>query len=320
MATTGGENTHVIGVKGNFDDAQTGVKRLFASQEFREKMNAMGMLPSSANSINFGRLAPQIVYYFNAYMQLVQKHAIRMGQSVNFVVPTGNFGDILAGYYAKRMGLPVARLLCASNRNNVLTDFFADGTYYTHRAFFQTMSPSMDILISSNLERLLFESTDRDPALVRQWMALLSSEGGSFSIGAQRLKELKKTFWAGYADDFMTSGEIKRVFERFHYLMDPHTAVASYVLKQYREETGDHTPAVILSTASPYKFSESVLASLQGTENVKGLDAFQCAEKLEELSGVPVPRQIRELQTLPIRHKRVCEVSGMEEALMEEWK
>lgn len=320
MATTGGGNTHVIGVKGNFDDAQTGVKRLFSSAEFREKMNAMGKLPSSANSINFGRLAPQIVYYFNAYTQLVQKHSIRMGQSVNFVVPTGNFGDILAGYYAMRMGLPIARLLCASNRNNVLTDFFADGTYYTHRAFFQTMSPSMDILISSNLERLLFESTGRDPALVREWMALLSSEGGSFSIGAQRLKELKKTFWAGYADDFMTAAEIRRIFERFHYLMDPHTAVASYALKQYREETGDHTPAVILSTASPYKFSESVLASLQGEDAVKGMDAFQCAQKLEELSGVPVPRQIRELETLPIRHKRVCEVSGMEDALMEEWK
>ena len=310
MATTGGGNTHVIGVKGNFDDAQTGVKRLFSSAEFREKMNAMGKLPSSANSINFGRLAPQIVYYFNAYTQLVQKHSIRMGQSVNFVVPTGNFGDILAGYYAMRMGLPIARLLCASNRNNVLTDFFADGTYYTHRAFFQTMSPSMDILISSNLERLLFESTGRDPALVREWMALLSSEGGSFSIGAQRLKELKKTFWAGYADDFMTAAEIRRIFERFHYLMDPHTAVASYALKQYREETGDHTPAVILSTASPYKFSESVLASLQGEDAVKGMDAFQCAQKLEELSGVPVPRQIRELETLPIRHKRVCEVAG----------
>ena len=202
----------------------------------------------------------------------------------------------------------------------MLTDFFADGTYYTHRAFFQTMSPSMDILISSNLERLLFESTGRDPALVREWMALLSSEGGSFSIGAQRLKELKKTFWAGYADDFMTAAEIRRIFERFHYLMDPHTAVASYALKQYREETGDHTPAVILSTASPYKFSESVLASLQGEDAVKGMDAFQCAQKLEELSGVPIPRQIRELETLPIRHKRVCEVSGMEDALMEEWK
>ena len=320
MATQGGNNVLVLAVRGNFDDAQTGVKRLFSSAEFREKMNAMGKLPSSANSINFGRLAPQIVYYFNAYTQLVQKHSIRMGQSVNFVVPTGNFGDILAGYYAMRMGLPIARLLCASNRNNVLTDFFADGTYYTHRAFFQTMSPSMDILISSNLERLLFESTGRDPALVREWMALLSSEGGSFSIGAQRLKELKKTFWAGYADDFMTAAEIRRIFERFHYLMDPHTAVASYALKQYREETGDHTPAVILSTASPYKFSESVLASLQGEDAVKGMDAFQCAQKLEELSGVPVPRQIRELETLPIRHKRVCEVSGMEDALMEEWK
>ena len=307
MATTGGENTHVIGVKGNFDDAQTGVKRLFASQEFREKMNAMGKLPSSANSINFGRLAPQIVYYFNAYMQLVQKHAIRMGQSVNFVVPTGNFGDILAGYYAKRMGLPVARLLCASNRNNVLTDFFADGTYYTHRAFFQTMSPSMDILISSNLERLLFESTDRDPALVRQWMALLSSEGGSFSIGAQRLKELKKTFWAGYADDFMTSGEIKRVFERFHYLMDPHTAVAQTVYERYAEASDDAVQTVLLSTANPYKFASDVLSAFE----TPGSDDFENADRLHALTGMRVPAGLSELLNKPERHTDVCDLTAM---------
>ena len=320
MATQKGENVQVYAVQGNFDDAQTGVKKVFADADVAAELEKRGIRLSSANSINWGRLVPQIVYYFYAYFRLAEQGAVEWGKPVDFCVPTGNFGDILAGYYAMRMGLPIARLLCASNRNNVLTDFFADGTYYTHRAFFQTMSPSMDILISSNLERLLFESTGRDPALVREWMALLSSEGGSFSIGAQRLKELKKTFWAGYADDFMTAAEIRRIFERFHYLMDPHTAVASYALKQYREETGDHTPAVILSTASPYKFSESVLASLQGEDAVKGMDAFQCAQKLEELSGVPVPRQIRELETLPIRHKRVCEVSGMEDALMEEWK
>ena len=320
MATQEGANVAVYAVRGNFDDAQTGVKKVFGDTAIAAELAKRDIRLSSANSINWGRLVPQIVYYFAAYAQLLRAGKITFGDEVDFCVPTGNFGDILAGYYAMRMGLPIARLLCASNRNNVLTDFFADGTYYTHRAFFQTMSPSMDILISSNLERLLFESTGRDPALVREWMALLSSEGGSFSIGAQRLKELKKTFWAGYADDFMTAAEIRRIFERFHYLMDPHTAVASYALKQYREETGDHTPAVILSTASPYKFSESVLASLQGEDAVKGMDAFQCAQKLEELSGVPVPRQIRELETLPIRHKRVCEVSGMEAALMEEWK
>lgn len=320
MTTTGGDNTHVIGVKGNFDDAQTGVKRLFASEAFREKAANRGKLPTSANSINFGRLVPQVVYYFNAYMQMVNRGAIRMGQGVNFAVPTGNFGDILAGYYAKQMGLPVQKLLCASNRNNVLTDFFTDGTYYTHRTFFQTMSPSMDILISSNLERLLFECTDRDAGLVRQWMQLLSSEVGSFSIGSQRLRALQQTFWAGYADDYMTSAEIRRVFERNHYLMDPHTAVASYVLKQYREQTGDHAPAVILSTASPYKFAESVLGSLTDPNETRGMDAFQCVEKLEALSGTSAPRQIRELAELPVRHRAVCEPREMERTLEETWK
>lgn len=319
MVTTGGENTCVIGVKGNFDEAQTGVKRLFGSEAFHKKMNELGKMPSSANSINFGRLAPQVVYYFTAYTGLVQQGAIRMGQPVNFVVPTGNFGDILAGYYAWRMGLPIGHLLCASNRNNVLTDFFEDGTYYTHRSFFQTMSPSMDILISSNLERLLFECANRDADLIRTWMELLNSSG-SFSIGAQRLKVLKELFWADYADDNMTSDEIRRVYDRCHYVMDPHTAVASHVLNKYREQTNDHTPAVILATASPYKFSESVVRSLLGDEAVERLDAFACAEKLQELSGVPIPAQISELPGLPIRHQAICEVGMMENALLSELK
>ena len=320
MVTTGGNNPHVIGVKGNFDDAQTGVKKLFSSPEFHEKMNAAGKLPSSANSINFGRLVPQVVYYFTAYMRLVELGSIRMGQSVNFVVPTGNFGDILAGYYAKRMGLPVNKLICASNRNNVLSDFFADGIYYTHRTFFQTMSPSMDILISSNLERLLFEAADRNADLVREWMSQLNSPVGSFSIGAQRLQQLKQTFWADYADDNMTAEEIKRVYDRCGYVMDPHTAVASHVLKNYRIQTGDHTPAVILATASPYKFSESVVRSLEGAGAVKDMDAFQCAKRLEELSGVAIPKQISELASLPVRHKTVCEVPAMEETLLDALK
>ncbi|MBP3540623.1 MAG: threonine synthase [Clostridia bacterium] len=320
MVTTGGSNTHVIGVKGNFDDAQTGVKKLFGSPEFHEKMNAAGKLPSSANSINFGRLVPQVVYYFTAYMRLVEIGNIRMGQNVNFVVPTGNFGDILAGYYAKRMGLPIGKLICASNRNNVLTDFFSDGVYYTHRTFFQTMSPSMDILISSNLERLLYEVADRDANLVKEWMAQLNSPVGSFSIGAQRLQQIKQTFWADYADDNMTSAEIKRVYDRCGYVLDPHTAVASYVLKNYREQTGDMTPTVILATASPYKFSENVVRSLLGDDAIQGLDAFQCAERLQEISGVPIPRQISELSTLPVRHKTVCEVADMEETLLEQLK
>ncbi len=315
MTTTGGGNTHVIGVKGNFDDAQTGVKRLFSSDEFREKMDKLGKLPSSANSINFGRLVPQVVYYFTAYTKLVERGAIRMGQSLNFVVPTGNFGDILAGYYAKRMGLPIGHLICASNRNRVLTDFFADGTYYTHRAFFKTMSPSMDILISSNLERLLYECSDRDPALVRTWMELLST-CGSFSIGAERLSKLRNIFWADCADDNMTAAEIKLLYERTHYVADPHTAVGSHVLRRYREQTSDMTPTVLLATASPYKFSADVLNSLGVSTD--GLSALACAEKLEEISGVPVPKQIRSLFELPERHNAVCDKEEMESAVIRE--
>ena len=301
MVTTEGKNTHVIGVKGNFDDAQTGVKTLFGSAEFHEKMNALHKLPSSANSINFGRLVPQVVYYFSCYAQLVCSGKLRMGQPLNFVVPTGNFGDILAGYYAKRMGLPIGKLICASNRNNVLSDFFRDGVYYTHRTFFKTMSPSMDILISSNLERLLYESADRDPKVVSEWMRSLK-ESGSFSIGAQRLSALQQTFAAGFADDTMTAQEIRRVYEQTGYLMDPHTAVASHVQREYGLQTGDFSQTVILATASPYKFAPDVLAALQGSDAVQGLDAFQCAQNLQEMTGVPIPNQISALKSMPERH------------------
>ena len=315
MTTTEGRNTRVIGVKGNFDDTQTGVKRLFADSEFRRRMDALGKLPSSANSINFGRLAPQISYYFSAYADMISQGAIRMGQIVNFVVPTGNFGNILAGYYAKKMGLPIGRLICASNRNNVLTDFFTDGVYYTHRTFFKTVSPSMDILISSNLERLLYESTGRDPELVRTWMDQLR-ECGSFSVGAQRLHWMQETFYADFADDARTLSEIKRVYERTGYLMDPHTAVGSFALNRYREATGDHAPTVLIATASPYKFAQDVLAALGGKAAVAGKDAFACVDALEKRTGMPAPGQIAALRTLPIRHQTVCERDAMGAALL----
>ena len=317
MITTGGVNTHAIGVKGNFDNTQSGVKQMFGDPEFHKKMNAMGLLPSSANSINFGRLAPQVVYYFTAYTDMVASGAVRMGRPVNFVVPTGNFGNILAAYYAMQMGLPIGKLICASNRNNVLSDFFRDGIYYTHRAFFKTTSPSMDILISSNLERLLYEYTGRDAKLVKGWMQLMA-ECGSFSIGAQRLSELRKTFWADFADDTLTANEIHRVYERKGYVLDPHTAVASCVLEQYRRETNDLTPAVLVATASPYKFAESVLAALEGNDRIEGLDAFACAERLEALTQTPMPRQIACLKDLPIRHQTICEAADMEPALLAE--
>jgi len=319
MVTTGGSNTHVIGVDGNFDDAQTGVKKLFKDEQFAEKMNELGKLPSSANSINFGRLAPQIVYYFTTYTRLVKRGELRMGQHVNFVVPTGNFGDILAGYYAKRMGLPIYRLICASNKNSVLADFFESGTYDADREFFKTTSPSMDILISSNLERLLYEYADRDPAQVKEWMQQLS-EDKMFSIGVKRSKELKKIFWADYADDEMTAAEIRRVLDRNEYLMDPHTAVASHVLQQYRLQTGDQTAAVIVSTASPYKFAPDVAAALLGEDAVEDLDFFACAKRLEKLTGVAIPKQIYELRDLPVRHTATCAPDGMEAAVMEAMK
>ena len=316
MVTTGGANTHVIGVRGNFDDTQTGVKRLFQSDSFVEKLAKIDKLPSSANSINFGRLAPQVAYYFSAYADLVQGGFIRMGQTIDFAVPTGNFGDILAGFYAREMGLPIRRLLCASNRNNVLTDFFTDGIYYTHRTFFKTASPSMDILISSNLERLLYEYAEHDASVVNAWMEVLH-ECGSFSVGAQRLQEIQKTFSAGYADDVMTYEEIRRAFELYGYLMDPHTAVASHVLQTYRRHSGEIVPTVIIATASPYKFAPSVLAALDDARSVKGISAFDCAERLEKRTGVPIPEQITGLRSLPVRHERTCDPDGMEDALLE---
>jgi len=309
----------VIGVEGNFDQAQSGVKKLFGDDGFKQKMDEQGMLPSSANSINFGRLAPQIVYYFTTYTRLVKRGALRLGQHVNFVVPTGNFGDILAGYYAMRMGLPIRRLICASNKNNILSDFFADGTYDTNREFFKTTSPSMDILISSNLERLLYECTGRDADLVKTWMQELS-ESGVFSVGVKRAKELQKIFWADYADDEMTAAEIRRMYDLNEYVMDPHTAVASHVLKNYRQQTGDQTAAVIVSTASPYKFAPDVASALLGAEAVEGLDFFACAEKIEELSKVKIPAQIAELRNLPVRHTAVCAPEAMEQAVVEALK
>ena len=315
MVTTGGNNTHVIAVKGTFDDAQTGVKELFSSGEFAEEMNRRGKTLSSANSINFGRLVPQVVYYFSAYADLVNKRAIAPGDPVNFCVPTGNFGDILAGYYARNMGLPVNKLICASNRNNVLSDFFSSGIYSTHRTFFRTLSPSMDILVSSNLERLLYEAADRDGELIRTWMTQLK-ECGSYSVGEQRREWLSDIFWGDCADNKDTLAEIRRRFREEHYLMDPHTAVGSHVLRQYRRSMNDPTPTVLLATASPYKFAADVLRGIAGEEAAQGKDAFACSEELEKLSGIPMPEQVRSLKEQPVRHTAVCERDAMGPAVL----
>ena len=315
MVTTGGKNTHVIAVRGNFDDAQTGVKELFGSEAFIAQMNEQGRTMSSANSINLGRLVPQVVYYFSAYADLVKQHAIRVGDPVNFCVPTGNFGNILAGFYARNMGLPIGRLICASNRNNVLTDFFHSGIYSTHRTFFRTISPSMDILVSSNLERLLYEAADRDGGLIRTWMSQLK-DCGSYSVGDQRREWMEGMFWGECADNKDTLTAIRQRWEDDRYLLDPHTAVASHVLREYRKQGGrDNTPTVIVATASPYKFAADVLTALTG-ENAGG-DAFRASEELEKLTGVPMPEQVRKLQELPVRHTAACDKDKMGEAVLQ---
>ena len=315
MVTTGGSNTHVIAVKGNFDDAQTGVKELFCSESFREEMAKRGKVLSSANSINLGRLVPQVVYYFSAYADLLKQHAVAPGDPVNFCVPTGNFGDILAAYYAMNMGLPVNRLICASNRNNVLSDFFRTGIYSTHRTFFKTISPSMDILVSSNLERLLYEAADRDGALIRTWMAQLK-ESGSYSVGEQRRDWLLNIFWGDCADNKDTLAEIKKRWEQDRYLLDPHTAVGGHVLREYRRETGDDTPTVLVATASPYKFAADVLNALTG-DNASG-DPFKASEELEKITGIPMPEQVKKLRDLPVRHTAECFKDRMDKAVLDE--
>ena len=316
MVTTGGSNTHVIAVKGNFDDAQTGVKKIFSDPDFAAKMDAQGRVLSSANSINFGRLVPQVVYYFSAYADLLAEGAIEMGDKVNFCVPTGNFGDILAADYAGKAGLPVGRLICASNENNVLTDFIKIGAYdISDRDFFKTISPSMDILISSNLERLLFDLCGMDGAKVAQMMAQLKEEG-RYEIDADMLEKLQAKYAAGYVDEAGIRAEIARTWKEDGYLMDTHTAVASAVLREYIEKTGDKTPAVIVSTASPYKFGASVLEAIAGEAAVSGKDDFACCAMLSELTNTREPDQIAKLPTMEIRHTGVCEKDAMAGAVL----
>ncbi len=314
MVTTGGSNTRVIAVRGNFDDAQTGVKELFGSEEFNARMAAEGKILSSANSINLGRLVPQVVYYFSAYADMIRQGAIAAGEPVNFCVPTGNFGNILAGYYARCMGLPVNKLICASNRNNVLTDFFNSGIYSTHRTFFKTLSPSMDILVSSNLERLLYEAADRDGNLIKVWMDQLK-QCGSYSVGEQRRDWLLAGFWADCADNKDTLAEIRKRWEQDHYLMDPHTAVGGHVLREYRKATADDTPTVIVSTASPYKFAADVLEGLTGDR--AGGDPFAASGEIQRLTGIPMPEQVRKLRELPVRHTAECERDRMGQAVLD---
>ncbi len=292
MVTQEGGNVGVCSVMGNFDDAQTGVKQIFSDEELAGELAERGYFLSSANSINWGRVLPQIVYYASAYCDLLKSGAITKGQAINVCVPTGNFGNILAAYYAKAMGIPINRLICASNQNNVLTDFFHTGTYDRNRAFYNTISPSMDILISSNLERMIFELSGRDDKLVREYMSQLA-EYGSYRVDSSIRTKLKKEFSAGYCDDGQTRAMIAKMWNEQNYLIDPHTAVAFHVLEEYREETGDDTVTVAVSTASPFKFCGSVLDALGVTEHKSGLDIL---DQLTEVTGVPTPAPLARLK------------------------
>ena len=311
MVTQMGANVSVVAVRGNFDDAQRGVKEIFGDAAMAEELAALRTKLSSANSINWGRLVPQIVYYFSAYADLLGERSIAAGDAVNFTVPTGNFGNILAGYYAKRMGLPVGKLVCASNANNVLTDFLQTGIYDRKRDFYQTMSPSMDILVSSNLERLLYHLTE-DTAQVAAWMQELAGVG---KYDASRLLHaLRENFWAAFADDAATEEEIRAVYERTGYTLDTHTAVAYRAAEGYRRATGDVRPMVVLSTASPYKFGASVLQALG--EDTAGLDEFAQMTLLKERSGMEIPARLAALREARVLHEGICERDGMRAAVL----
>ena len=307
MQTQKGKNVNVCAVEGNFDDTQTAVKTIFTDENIRAKLAEDGKRFSSANSINVGRLLPQVVYYISAYADLVSCGEIKDGEAVNVTVPTGNFGNILAAYYAKRMGVPFGKLICASNANNVLTDFLSTGEYSVNREFYMTESPSMDILVSSNLERLIFELCDKNDGYVAELMKSLR-EHGEYSVPDEILAKIKDIFAAGHTDDNGAENRIKTLFDEYSYLCDTHTAVAVEVYEKYKEKTGDKTKTIIASTASPYKFPRAVLKAISG-ENEH--DDFEAAKKIEAISGLPMPEQLSELSEKNPRFTTVCEREEM---------
>ena len=302
MCTTEGDNVNVIAVRGNFDDCQTGVKKIMVSETCREELKKRGVMLCSANSINFGRLAPQIAYYFSAYCDLLSADQIKCGDKVNFTVPTGNFGNILAAYYAKKMGLPVGTLVCASNKNNVLTDFFTTGHYDVKRPFFRTMSPSMDILISSNLERLIFELSERNAALTSERMAALA-KSGKYSVSKQELRQMQEEFFAACTNEDETVECIYDFFEEYGYPMDTHTGVAMSVAERFEKKLDAKEakpPMVVVSTASPYKFPQDVLYALTGND-VK--DSFKGVKRIHLLTAMKVPECIKSVRYKPLLFK-----------------
>lgn len=310
MATQLGSNVGIYAIRGNFDDAQSSVKAIFGDAEMTRKLDEKGYFLSSANSINWGRLAPQIVYYISAYCDLVNSGKIKMGEAINICVPTGNFGNIFAAYLAKRMGLPVARLICASNSNNVLTDFLETGTYDRNRPFHLTMSPSMDILISSNLERLLYFTAGSKRTA--EYMAALR-ETGTYTVDADVLQAIRESFVGYYASEEETAETIRRTLDKDGYLADPHTAVAITAAEKYRAETGDGTPIVIASTASPFKFANNVYRAVTGTEPSGDLEAL---DELAAKTGTAIPYPLAGLSTREIRFQTVCDCNDMPDLVL----
>ncbi|CAI3541648.1 Threonine synthase [Clostridium neonatale] len=312
MSSQEGDNVKVIGIKGNFDDAQTGVKQIFGDDDFKAKLAQKGYILSSANSINIGRLVPQIVYYFYGYFNLVNQGVIKLDDKINVVVPTGNFGNILAGYYAKQMGLPIDKFICASNENKVLTDFFETGVYDKKRELILTESPSMDILVSSNLERLLYEASGRNPEIVSELMNSLNAKG-VYEVN-DKVKSFIKEFYGNFATTDEVYAAIKEEYEKENYVMDTHTAVAHVVKNKYVKETGDDKPALVLSTASLYKFPRSICNALN--IDVKDIDDFKVLTKLHEETKTDIPKNLANLENAKVLHDEVWDKSQMKDALL----
>ena len=310
MVTQKGDNTYVIGIKGNFDDAQTGVKKMFSNKELAKVMNDNGFQFSSANSINIGRLVPQVVYYVKAYADLLKQGALKAGEPMNVVVPTGNFGNILASYYAKQMGIPIGKFVCASNKNKVLFDFFETGKYDRNREFYVTTSPSMDILISSNLERMIYRIAGNDAKQCAKFMAALTKDGEYVITDAMKA-ELSE-FFGAFGSEEETAVKIKGVYDKEGYVMDTHTAVAAVAYDKYKAATGDDkTPTVIASTASPYKFTRSVMDAIDPAYDAE--DDFELVDELNKVSKTAIPKAIEEIRTAPVLHDTVCETAAMED-------
>ncbi len=313
MVTQKGDNTLVVGIHGNFDDAQTGVKKIFSDKELAKEMEEKGFQFSSANSINIGRLVPQICYYVYAYAKLLAEEKLADGEVLNVVVPTGNFGNILAAFYAKNMGVPLGKLICASNDNKVLYDFFSTGTYDRNREFMLTTSPSMDILISSNLERLIYRIAGNDADKNRELMMALNGQG-KYEITGEMKAELKD-FYGNFATESETAEEIKRLYDACGYVLDTHTAVASSVYQKYVAETGDKAKTVIASTASPFKFTRSVMNAID--EKYDAMGDFELVDELSKIANVKVPNAIEEIRTAPVVHDKQCDVDKMQDVVKE---